>query len=433
MDVRRLAFNMLCRAEQEDTYVNLMLSGAHAISSDERRFLTALLYGVTERRITLDYYMAILAHRPKDKIDNYVKNILRIGLYQLMYMDKVPAFAAVDECVKMARNKGEAAFVNAVLRAYERERESLCPPPREKNLARHMSIAYSFPTAIVRLFLEQYGEAETEKLLQAYCEPSPLCLRVNTKFVTRDKLLSEIISRGYEASSDKYSPDGIVVYSSVPPVSLCGYQQGFFYVQDTASQVASQALSPTPKSLIIDTCACPGGKSYSAALLTGDDCEVIALDYSESKLPLIENGARRLGIKSVRSYCHDSRTPKSEYVGSADFVICDVPCSGLGVLSKKPDLRYRDTDFSSLSPLQYEIMCASAQYLRVGGVMLYSTCTLNKAENEDNVRRFLDEQEGFELEDFSVGELKSEDGMLTLFPHKHGCDGFFMARIVRKK
>ena len=424
---------MLCRAEQDNTYVNLMLTGAHAISADDRRFLTALLYGVTERRITLDYYIAILAKRPKDKLDLYVKNILRIGLYQLIYMDKIPAFAAVDECVKMARNKGEAAFVNAVLRAYEREAQSLVAPPREKNLARHLSIKYSFPTSIVRLFLEQYGENEAEEILRAFGENTSLCLRTNTKFVTREKLLSEITSRGYEAHADKYSPDGIVVTSSVSPSSLCGYEQGFFYVQDTASQVAAYALSPTPNSLIIDVCACPGGKSFGAALLARDKCTVVSLDASESKLPLIESGAKRLKLDSIKAYCHDSRQPKAQYVGLADYVICDVPCSGLGVMAKKPDLRYRDTDFSELIPLQYEILCASARYLRDGGVMVYSTCTLNRDENEQNVRSFLCEHPDFCCEDFYVGELCSEGGMLTLYPHKHGCDGFFVARIRKKQ
>ena len=431
MNVRKLAFNMLCRAEEENTYVNLMLSGAHAITADEKRFLTALLYGVTEKRITLDYYMAILAKRPKDEIDAYTKNILRIGLYQLLFMDGVPAFAAVDECVKMARNKGEAAFVNAVLRSCEREKETLTPPPREKNLARHLSVRFSFPTTIVRLFLEQYGEEETEKLLSAFSRIPSLSLRVNNKLVSREKLLSALIERGFSAREDKYSEDGILVDGNAMPKNLPGYEQGLFFVQDTASQIAARALSPKESSVIIDACACPGGKSFSAALLSHDKSKIISFDVSESKLGLIESGARRLHLDSIKAYCHDSRQARRELVGLADYVICDVPCSGLGVLAKKPDLRYRDGDFSSLVPLQYEIFCASAEYLKVGGVMTYSTCTLNRKENEDQVRRFLSEHENFSSIDFSVGELSSEDGMLTLYPHVHGTDGFFVAKIKR--
>ncbi len=431
MNIRKLAFNMLCRAEEENTYVNLMLSGAHAISADEKRFLTALLYGVTERRITLDYYIAILAKRPKEEIDAYTKNILRLGLYQLLYMDKIPPFAAVDECVKMARNKGEAAFVNAVLRSVERERDSLNPPPREKNTARHLSVKYSFPTAIVRLFISQYGEDEAEKILSAFCRLPALCLRVNTKLVSRERLLSELVARGFSAKEDKYSPDGILVDGNASPRSLPGYEQGLFFVQDTASQIAMQALSPTRGSLIIDVCACPGGKSFSAALLAFDDCELISLDISESKLGLIESGAKRLRLESIRARLHDSTSPIDEYVGRADFVICDAPCSGLGVLAKKPDLRYRDTDFSALAPTQYEILCASSKYLRVGGTLVYSTCTLNREENEDNVKRFLSEHPNFFCEDFCVSTLESENGMLTLYPHIHETDGFFVAKIKR--
>ncbi len=431
MNVRKLAFNMLCRAEEENTYVNLMLSGAHAITADEKRFLTALLYGVTEKRITLDYYMAILAKRPKDEIDAYTKNILRIGLYQLLFMDGVPAFAAVDECVKMARNKGEAAFINAVLRSCERERETLNPPPKEKNLARHFSVKYSFPTAIVRLFIEQYGEEETEKLLSAFSRIPSLCLRVNNKLVTREKLLSALLERGFSAREDKYSEDGILVDGNAMPKNLPGYEQGLFFVQDTASQVAVRALSPKENSVIIDVCACPGGKSFSAALLSRDKGKVISFDVSESKLGLIESGARRLHLDSVKAYCHDSREARKELVSCADYVICDVPCSGLGVLAKKPDLRYRDEDFSSLVPLQYEILCASSEYLKVGGVMTYSTCTLNREENEKQVERFLSEHENFSFVDFSVSTLESERGMLTLYPHIHGTDGFFVAKIQR--
>ena len=433
MNIRTLAFNMLCRAEQDDTFVNLMLNGSVAVSADEKRFLTALLYGVTERRITLDYYICTLAKRPKEQIDPYTRNILRLGLYQLMYMDKIPPFAAVDECVKLARNKGEGAFVNACLRSYEREKDTLAPPPREKNLARHLSVAYSHPVPTVKLFLSQYGEEETEKLLSAFCRIAPLSLRVNDKLVTRDRLLAEMKERGIEAEVSEYTDNGIVVHTSVPPSSICGYEQGLFFVQDVASQICAKALSPERKNVIIDMCACPGGKSFSAALEAKDDCCVFSFDISESKISLIDSGAKRLRLTSVRAHAHDSCQLIESMVGKADRVICDVPCSGLGVLGKKPDLRYRETDFDELIPLQYRLLCTASQYLSEDGVLVYSTCTLNREENEGNIERFLSEHPDFCTEDFEVGSLCSQNGTLTLYPHIHGTDGFFVARIVRKK
>ena len=433
MNVRKTALELLCRAESENRFVNLSLTYAFDTdtSEEDKALLAALLYGTTEKRLSLDYYICALSGRSGDRIDTRTKNILRLGLYQLMYMDKIPSFAAVNESVKLASNKGEAAFVNAVLRSYERKKDSLAPPPREKNEARHLSIKYSFPIKTVKHFISEYGAKEAEDILSAFCELPPLSLRVNTLKISRDGLLELFRENGINAQADRLAPYGILLRGKASPSSLVGFSEGLFFVQDTASQLQTEALGAEAGDLIIDVCACPGGKSFGAAISASDGARISALDIHESKLSLINEGASRLGLKSIEARSHDSRRTAEEYIKKADKVICDVPCSGLGVLAKKPDLRYRDTDFDGLCALSAEILDASAEYVKKGGVLVFSTCTLNKRENEDALEAFLGRHPDFVREDFSAGALKSENGILTLLPHLHGCDGFFIAKVRR--
>lgn len=432
-NVRRLALELLLRAESEKRFVNLTLPYAMQgdLSQEDKNLLVALLYGVTEKRISLDYYISALSGRSKERIDESTLNILRMGLYQLMYMDKIPAFAAVNESVKLTKNKGEASFVNAVLRSYERKKHELALPDREKSIKRHLSIKYSFPQNIVKHFISEFGEEEAEEILHAFSQTPPLCLRVNTLKITRDELLSVLGENGVKCEASELSPNGILVYDKVSPEALFGFSSGLFFVQDIASQIECEALVAKEGDLVIDVCACPGGKSFGAAMKMKDKGKVLSLDLHESKLPLIETGAKRLSISSIEARAHDSREALTEYIEKADCVICDVPCSGLGVLAKKPDLRHRELNFDELTALSREILSASARYVKRGGYLVFSTCTLNRSENEEAVKEFLSKNPDFAPSDFRVGTLESEDGMLTLLPHRHHCDGFFISRMVR--
>ncbi len=432
MNIRKTVLDLLCRAENENRFVNLSLSYAFPpnASSEDKSLLVALFYGAVEKRITLDYYISALSGRSGDKIDGVTKNILRMGLYQLIYMEKIPAFAAVNESVKLARNKGEASFINGVLRGYERKKQELSPPPREKNLPRHLSIKYSFPLNVVKHFISELGESETEELLTEFCKIPPLSLRVNTLKSTRDELLEAFKSQGINAEKNPLAPHGILVLDKVSPTSLYGFSSGLFFVQDTASQIQGEALGAKRGDLIIDVCACPGGKSFGAAMKIENEGKILSLDIHNSKLGLVEEGAKRLSVGCIESREHDSRIAIKEYIGKADCVICDVPCSGLGVLAKKPDLRYREFNFDELCELSSQILESSSLYVKDGGELLFSTCTLNKRENEDAIHAFLSRHDEFRLSGFSVGELSS-DGTLTLLPHKHKCDGFFIAKMKK--
>ena len=432
-NVRRIALRLLEGWERDETYLNLSMNSpmTRELSREEKGFLTSLLYGTVERRITLDYLISVAAKR--SEIDPTSRNILRLGFYQLFFMDKIPPFAAVSETVSLASSAGQRSFLNGVLRGAlrtftdESGARSLPFPPRKKNLGRHLSIAYSYPSELVRHFLALLGEQETEQLLDACNKTAPLTLAVNTVRISRDELLSVLAEQGIRAEKTLRSPVGIRLFDPTPVALLPGFAEGWFYVQDEASQLSAVILAPKRGELVIDPCACPGGKSFAAAIAMEDAGEVRACDLHESKLPLIAEGAQRLGLRSVSVAERDATEADPALIGRADAVLCDVPCSGLGVLAKKPDLRYRFEERTDLPSLQARILSQSARYVRSGGRLLYSTCTLNPAENERVFEDFIKEHPDFVPCPFRVEDLDAPEGILTLYPHRHGCDGFFYA------
>ncbi len=429
LSARAIALSLLCEMDEKNGFANLLLSDAVLEKAgSEASFLTALFYGCAERRLTLDYLVGHFASRGTDKISRRVRFILHVGLYQIFFM-KTPPHAAVSETVSLAKGQGERGFVNAVLRAAVRAGEMPLPP--KGRTARHLGVLYSFPLSTVKRFLALFGEKDTEALLCYFNTPLPLCLRARDAH-TRDALLVRFEKDGVLAEPTPYAPHSIRVLSPIPVKELYGFREGLFFVQDEASAIATEALGAKAGDTVIDVCACPGGKSFGAALSAAGTGTFYAFDLHESKLPLINEGARRLSLP-ITARAVDATVGDAALDGRADCVICDVPCSGLGVLGKKPDLRYREIS-GSLPALQYEIMCRSARYVKKGGAMVYSTCTLLPEENEQNVRRFLSEHPDFASNDFCVmGEktVKSEGGMLTLLPQEHGCDGFFVARLQK--
>ena len=436
MTHREIALRLLCDIEEGGKYANLAISShlTDSLSRKDKAIVTALLYTTVEHKITYDYYIGYLAGRGIGEIAPRVRNILRLGLCQLLDMSSVPDFAAVAETVKLAKNQGERAFVNGVLRRAARERDSLPLPAREKNAARYLSIKYSYPQATVKRFIEALGEEECERLLLAFDTANYTDITVNTLKITPAELVNHICEQGYIARVSSLSPITVRIEGSVDPRSVFGFEDGLFFVQDTASAVAAQALSVREGDLVIDVCSAPGGKSFASAILSGDKAEIYSFDLHSSKLSLIESGRDRLGITSVTVGEQDATDPRDDLIGRADKVICDVPCSGLGVLAKKPDLRYKDiAKVDELCALGKEILEKSASYLKVGGVLAFSTCTLEKRENTDTVLSFLASHPDFSALDFAVGELHSEGGELTLYPHIHATDGFYIALIRRDR
>ncbi len=442
-DPRFLALKTLSDAQKMGKYINLAsdasIKTADMTESDTALF-TSLVYGVTERRITLDYIISRMATKGGSHIDPRVKMILRLGLYQIIYLDKIPVHAAVNETVALCKNRGEASFVNAILRNYVRDGKQRAKLPDEaEDRIKYLSVAYSFPEWICTSLCRDYGYEDAKGILAAFCsEPPSPTLRINTLKVSTESYKQMLQEQGVDFCDTHYANSGVKLAQGAKISELVGFDDGLFFVQDEASQISTEVLSPEAGEHIIDVCSCPGSKSFGAAIEMKDRGTVRSFDLHKNKLSLVEKSASRLGITVIKTKEQDGKSPDPSLFGSADRVICDVPCSGLGVMAKKPDIRYKsEEDVSRLSALGYEILDKSAQYLKDGGVLLYSTCTLRREENEDTVEAFLRVHPEFSLCPFTL-KSKHEgvpdivsDGMLTLMPHVHGTDGFFIAKIKK--
>ncbi len=435
MNVLQITLSLLEEQESLGKYANLSLSShkTDSLSQDEKRLLTTLFYTVIERKITYDYYICAISGRSINDISPRAKNILRLGICQILSINSVPDYAAVNESVKLAKSQGERAFINGVLRELVRQKDSLPLPKRERNIARYLSVKYSFPIPLVKHFLSMLTEEETVSLFEHFNGVRYTDISVNLAKISREEYLEILNQNGARAKKSQYSSLGIRINGSVNPCKLFGYNEGYFFVQDEASAILCDVLSPRKNDLIVDVCSAPGGKSFASASKIYGEGEIYSFDLKESKLSLIENGAKRLGFECIKADCLDALTPREELFFKADGVICDCPCSGLGILGKKADMRYKDLSAASELPdLQLAILTSSKNYLKQGGTLIYSTCTLNEKENSEVVMRFLAQNPDFQLTPFQCGGIKCDGGMLTLLPHIHNTDGFFIAKLQRR-
>ena len=427
MTARETAFSVLNRCEKQGQYSNLALDAAlkrGSLSEQDRALTTALVYGVLERKLTLDYQIASLSSRPFEQIAPDALTALRMGLYQLAFLDRIPVHAAVNETVSLV-NKKTAGFVNAILRSFLRREKRLFYPAQE-DLSAYLSVRYSVGEALCQRFLTAFGQEKTEAILSAFEEKQPpLTLRVNTLKVTRDTLLDQLREAGFDAAPSVHSKHGIRITGNAPVTALPGFAEGYFFVQDEASQICVEALDAHPSHRILDTCACPGSKTFGIAMDMENRGTLIACDLHASKLSLVRSGAERLGISIVDVRERDARASSLEWEtadGQFDRILCDVPCSGFGVLAKKPELRYKDPAVSDPLPdVQLEILKNSFRFLKKGGKLVYSTCTVLPEENESNLKRFLACTPSAKLE-------RAE----TFYPDIHGTDGFFVSVLIKQ-
>lgn len=425
---RALTLELLLKADKAGQFSNIALDKAlesSSLSAPDRRLVSALFYGVTEKKISLDYRIAELSSRPINDIDTHTLIVLRIGLYQLMFTSRIPPHAAINETVSLCPKK-TAGFVNGILRAHTRTpvREL---PSRDGDTVKYLSVKYSVGEPLCERFLNIFGLDKTESLFASFDNPPPTTIRVNTLKVGRDELMAKTDG----AEPTEISPHGLRVKGSVR--ELYGFSDGLFFVQDEASQICVEALDAKEGMTVLDICACPGSKSFGAAINMKNKGDVHSFDLHAKKLSLITSGAKRLGIDIISVDEQDGRKTVSQLVGRADRVLCDVPCSGFGVLAKKPELRYKDPKISDALPeIQAAILENACKYVKNGGVMVYSTCTVFPEENEKNVERFLATHPEFSLTPFSVGNLNVTNGYITLLPDEYPTDGFFIAKLTRK-
>lgn len=428
MKPRKLAFELLQKLEKNQQFSNIMLDKALTdsdMSAEDKRLASILLYGVTERRLTLDHQISKLSSRPVAQLDGAVLTALRMGLYQLIFMDRIPPHAAINETVELVSRR-TSGFVNAVLRAYTRAPSVSYPDPSE-GIDNYLSVRYSIGLPLCRRLIHDYGEERAESILLGFERIPDTTLRVNTLKISRDDLAAHIDGAEYTALSE----DGLRIKGAVR--DIYGYSDGLFFVQDEASQLCVKVLDAQPNETVLDICACPGSKSFGAAISMENKGCVRSFDLHAKKLPLIVSGAERLGIDIISVSEGDGRNFIPELEDAADRVLCDVPCSGFGVLAKKPELRYKDPEESAALPdIQLAILENACRYVKSGGTLVYSTCTVFPEENENNINRFLERHDDFKLVPCSAGALELPCGYITLLPDTHPTDGFFIAKLKKK-
>ncbi|MGE5485049.1 MAG: 16S rRNA (cytosine(967)-C(5))-methyltransferase RsmB [Ignavibacteriales bacterium] len=435
---RDVALEVLRRVEERDAYADISLDSflqRHRLSGPDRALATELVYGVCRRRNTLDWVIEKASSRPVGEMTGDVRNALRMGVYQLMYLDRIPAHAAVNESVEAVKSRGRpgaARFTNAVLR-------NVAAKPPEPDREGSLAIRYSHPEWLVEHFASELGLEAAQRLMDADNRTPPYTVRVNALKAGVGEVECILRERGVAAAGCRFVPEGLWLPEGPGDAGVEAHRRGLVQAQDEGSMLVSRVLAPEPGEFVIDACAAPGGKTTHIAQLMGNRGRIVAADIHPSRLGLVRKVCGRLGVTIVEDMVCDSRSLRDRMEGLADRVLVDAPCSGLGTLRRRPDARWRKDamDARRLSVLQVEILLSAADCLRPGGCLVYSTCTIGREENQDVVRRFLEARDDFFPDDIrsclpeSLRGDASGEGYIQLLPHVHGTDGFFICRMRR--
>lgn len=434
-NTRTLAVKALLRVNEggfSNIVLDALLSGAQ-LEHRDRAFVSALFYGVLERRITLDKIIKKYSAKPLESLEPAVLECLRIGFYQLIYMNSVPDMAAANETVEAVKQLGfgkASGFVNGILRSFIRDGKRFDFSRLDK--IGRLSAEYSAPIWLCKKWCSEYGDEKTEAALRASLGSVPIFARVNTVKINPEELLSTLAEENVTAVLVD-GIEGAVRINSVAPQSTRAYKKGLFHVQDISSQLCAKAVGAQKGERVLDVCSAPGGKTFTVAQLMENEGEIFACDLHPKRAGLVKNGAERLGLDIVRAKANDA-TVYNESMGLFDRVLCDVPCSGLGVIRRKPEIRFKDpAEISALPKIQYKIASTTAKYLKDGGTMIYSTCTLSKEENEQVVKRLIEEDGLVPCELPEELEKYSKDGYsVTLMPGEINSDGFYFAKLRKE-
>lgn len=439
-NIRLLAVKALSDINRNGAYANITLQdyiSKHNLADLDRRFFTELVYGVVRRRNYLDAIIVHFAKRPLKKLSSMVVEILRLGIYQIIYMDKVPESAAVNESVKLAKKltRGLSGFVNAILRSVIREQDSIGVEDLASNDIEVISFIYNIPLWLIDLWMSEFGRDKTESLCAWFNQQPKLTARINTILIDIPQCLTLLKEQGWDISQDSNYKDIIYINSHRGSLEKSdAVIKGYITFMDKASMLVARLVNPQPGERVLDCCAAPGGKSMYMAALMDNTGSLMSCDIHEHKIALMESNAQRLGISIVQTKVQDATELPSAWKSYFDRVLVDVPCSGLGILQKKLDMRWRkdESTLSELPPLQLAILEQAAMTVKEKGYLVYSTCTLNYKENEDVVEAFLQKHKEFSI--VPVGTdfpLKSNNGMITTYPPTDDMDGFFMVKMQR--
>lgn len=436
---RIAAVSALIRVERDKGYSNIVLNSIlklSAMSARDSAMTSAIFYGVLERAITLDYVINKYSKTQTNKMQISVKSILRAALYQILYMDKIPYSAAVNEAVAMTRDfsvKSASGLINAVLRAFLRDGAHI-DYPQER--LQYLSIYHSCPEWMIKMWIKAYGEENTVRMMNSLPGRPPLTVRVNTQKTTAEELTELLSKQGIVCTALPWLENALVLENTGSVESIDEFEQGLFHVQDAASQLCCQLLGMREGETVYDVCAAPGGKTFTVAQHMNGKGRVKSFDLYEHKVKLINDGAKRLGLDNVSAFVRDAENPEIA-LEQADRILCDVPCSGLGIIRRKPEIRNKlQIELAGLPALQYKILCESSKLLKSGGTLIYSTCTLVAAENGSVTRKFLREHEDFEQVELNLPEgVRNADEMpyeVTLLPGVLNTDGFYIAAFCKK-
>ena len=433
MGARETALEALITCRRQSGWSNAVLKQTIArdrLDSRDAALATRLCYGVVQNRGRLDFYLAQLLKGSIKKLHPAVRDILHLGLYQIYDLDKIPDSAAVNESVCLARKYGPGGserLVNGVLRSAVRTKGTLAEPTSYADL-------YSHPDKLISLLKTALPKGTLESVLKADNEAPQTVIQVNTLKMTTAALVERLAREGIQAQPHGWMPDCLILGSTGSLEKLPSFREGLYYVQDPASKLSVRCAQLQSGWRVLDCCAAPGGKSFAAAIAMGGTGHITSCDVHPHKIELLENGAQRLGLTNLSAHLQDATVFVPEWQQAMDAVLVDAPCSGLGIIRKKPDIRYRDLKQNEALPaLQAKILKNQARYVKPGGVLMYSTCTLLPRENEAVVRAFLADHPAFTLEPLPLPEEFPENttGMLTLLPGQHDTDGFFIARMRR--
>ena len=437
-NARECALSVLVACRRNGAWADASLKaqlGKCALSAQDAALCSRIVYGVMQNELLLNWYLSAYCTQKLDHLQPPLADILRIGAYQILFLDKVPDHAAVSESVELCRTNGRSAasgLVNAVLRKVAQNKSNL-PPLPEGNIAR-LSIAYSHPQWLVKKLVSLLGVEEAERFLRIDNEAAPMTVQVNPLKTDADALARELAGDGVKAVPHGWVPDCFELSGTGDLTTLTAFYQGRFTVQDAAAKLVTYAAGFEKGQDVLDVCAAPGGKSFAAAFAMENEGHILSCDLHENKLRRIREGAQRLGITCIETAAADGRTFREEWAGRFDTVLCDVPCSGLGIIRKKPDIRYKDVhEFKALPDIQRAILENSARYVRPGGVLVYSTCTVLPEENENVTDAFLSSHPEFIYEEFSLPNGEAAPGYLTLWPQRNGTDGFYLSRMRRRE
>ena len=439
MNARRLAFKTLYDIERNKNYSNISINKNFKdidISDQEKGLATELIYGVIENKYYLNYIIDKLSKIKSKKMSTYVKISLWLGIYQILFLDSIKDHAAVNESVALIKkyDKNSSGFVNAILRNVIRNKENIMEIDK-KDIVEYLSIKYSYNQWLIRKWIEEFGQEFTEDLLEANSEKPNLYIRANTLKINRDELINKLREQGIDCSKVNGIDEAIMVKNLKNIENNKLFKEGYFTVQDISSMLVGKVANPKEEKLVLDVCSAPGGKTTHLGTIMKNTGQVISRDIFDHKLKLINNTVKRLGLKNIKVENFDALNIDENSIDKFDYVICDVPCSGMGIIKRKPEIKFKkEEEIKDLPIIQKKILNNASKYVKLGGNLIYSTCTIHDEENINIVKEFLNINDNFELvpiDEVNVDLDNQDKGYIKIYPNIHGMDGFFIAKLKR--